>query len=86
MAVGTIRHQLDGMASSYHVIPSGDGGWAIRQSGSVRASAVFGRKEDALKRAVDYARRKGTDVFVHGVDGRIRSARSYGSDPMRPRG
>jgi Uncharacterized protein conserved in bacteria (DUF2188) len=74
------------MPSDIHVIPSGDGGWAIRREGSVRASAIYPTQEIAVKEARSYARQERTDVFVHGRDGRIQSARSFGNEPIHLKG
>lgn len=68
-----------------HVVPSG-GKWAVRRSGSTRASGVFGTQKEALDDARERARRQGTELYVHGRDGRIRDRSSYGRDPFPPKG
>lgn len=54
-----------------HVVPSGKH-WAVRRSGSVRASRRYTKKSDALKRAVALALRQGSVVYIHHRDGRLK--------------
>lgn len=67
-----------------HVVPSG-GKWAIRRSGAARASETFETQSEAVSRARALAIRQGTELYVHGRDGRIRERRSYSADPHPPK-
>ncbi|WP_299668496.1 DUF2188 domain-containing protein [uncultured Polaribacter sp.] len=72
---------------SNHVVPSKErGGWAVKKSGSTRASKSFGRKEDAVKFARELSRRERTELYIHKKDGRIQDRNSYGKDPFPPKG
>ena len=70
--------------SSQHVIPHLDGGWSVLKGGSIRSTRRF----DTQKEAISYARRlskaQGSELYVHGRDGLIRSRDSYGNDPFPP--
>lgn len=68
-----------------HVVPSG-GVWRVRRSGSERASGIYPTQQEAVQRASEIARNQGTEVYIHGRDGRIRERRSYGNDPFPPKG
>ncbi len=68
-----------------HVVPSGSG-WSVRRAGATRASRTFETEQEAVRRAKDIARSEGTEVFIHGRDGRIRERRSYGQDPFPRKG
>jgi hypothetical protein len=68
-----------------HVVPSPDG-WSVRKTGSSRATRTFSTQEDAINAAIKIARNQGTEVYVHGRDGRIRERNSYRGDPYPPRG
>lgn len=70
---------------SQHVVPSG-GKWSVRKSGASRASGVFKTQDEAISRARDIAKSQGTELYIHGRDGRIRERNSYGSDPYPPKG
>lgn len=72
-------------ARGQHVIPSG-GKWRVRKTGATRASGTFETQAEAVARARDLARSQGTELYIHGEDGRIRERRSYGRDPFPPKG
>lgn len=72
---------------SNHVIPSKEkGGWAVKKSGSTRASKSFDRKEDAIKYGRELSRKEKTELYIHKKDGRIQDRNSYGKDPFPPKG
>lgn len=70
---------------SKHVVPSPSGGWAVKNSGSSRASKTFGTQAEAVKYGRDVAKKGGSELYVHGRDGTIKNKNSYGRDPMPPR-
>jgi hypothetical protein len=67
-----------------HVVPSSSG-WAVKKSGSSRASRVFGTKD----KAVDYGRKlsinERTELYIHKKNGMIQNKNSYGNDPCPPK-
>ncbi len=71
------------MAKNQHVLPHG-GKWAVKGDGNRRATKVAETQKQALKVAREIARKQGSDVVIHGRDGRIRDD-TYGSDPYPPR-
>ena len=68
---------------SQHVTPHTSGGWSVVRSGSTRASRVFHSHDAAVAYARDRAKREGTDLYVHGVDGMVREKTSYRTDSRR---
>lgn len=60
-------------------------GWAVKGAGSRRATSVYETQREAAERARDIARNQGTEVLIHGRDGRIRERDSYGGDPCPPK-
>jgi hypothetical protein len=68
-----------------HVVPR-DGGWAIKGAGSKKATKVFSTQSEAIQAGRDIARRQGSELLIHGRDGRIRKKDSYGKDPFPPKG
>lgn len=68
-----------------HVAPRGDG-WSVRRTGASRASGTYETQGEAIQRARDIARSEGTELYIHGRDGRIRERNSYGRDPYPPKG
>ena len=68
-----------------HVVPHPDG-WAVRGAGNERVSSIHETQADAAAQARTAAERQGTEVLIHGRNGRIRERDSYGNDPFPPRG
>ncbi len=64
-----------------HVIPAKGGEWAVKKSGSTRASQTFDRKEDAIKYAREISRKESADLFIHKKDGTVQERNSYGKSP-----
>lgn len=60
-----------------HVVPS-EGGWSVIGAGASRATRVFKTKEQAVDLARHIAEKEGSELYVHGSDGRIKERRSYG--------
>lgn len=69
-----------------HVVPSPNGGWAVRKSGAERATRVFGTQQAAEKFARTLAKKENAELYIHRKDGTIRQRDSYGQDPHPPRG
>ena len=68
-----------------HVVPSGNR-WAVRGAASQRASTVHSTQRDAITAARRIAGNQGSELIIHGKNGRIRDRDSYGNDPFPPRG
>ncbi len=54
-----------------HVVPSG-GKWSVRTAGAKRASGTFETQKEAIDNAREKAQRQGSELYIHGRDGRIR--------------
>ncbi len=68
-----------------HVVPH-PGGWAVKPEGGERPSSVHDTQREAIDRARGVARNQGSELFIHGRNGRIRERDSHGSDPFPPKG
>lgn len=68
-----------------HVVPSTSGGWAVRRTGSERASKTFSTQAEAIKHARGVAKKEKSELYVHKKDGTIRERDSYGNDPYPPK-
>ena len=62
-----------------HVVPAKDG-WAVRRAGSSKATKMFGTQREAIERGREIARKQGSELLIHGRDGRIREKSTYGRD------
>lgn len=68
-----------------HVVPR-DSKWAVRRTGSNRVTRRFDTQREAIDAARALARKQGTELYIHGRDGRIRVRDTYGADPFPPKG
>ncbi|MEM1368617.1 MAG: DUF2188 domain-containing protein [Cyanobacteria bacterium P01_H01_bin.15] len=68
------------------MVPSLKGGWAVRKSGSERATRVFDTQKAAEEFARDLARKEHAELYIHRKDGTIRQRASYGDTPHPPEG
>lgn len=70
----------------YHVAKRDDG-WEVKAEGAKRASAVEGRKVEAVERARQIAQNQSpSQVVIHKMDGTIQTEHTYGDDPHPPKG
>jgi hypothetical protein len=67
------------------VVPH-EGGWAVRGAGSQRATSIHDTQGEAVAAGREIARNQGSELFVHGRDGRIRERDTHGHDPYPPKG
>ena len=68
-----------------HVVPHPKG-WAVKPARGQRATSVHTTQQQAKERAREIALNQGTEMLVHGRNGRIRERNSYGRDPHPPTG
>ncbi|NLI92702.1 MAG: DUF2188 domain-containing protein [Peptococcaceae bacterium] len=71
---------------SVHVIPNNNqGGWSVKKGGAQRASVHTETKSDAIKMGRVISQRSGSELIIHGKDGKIQRADSHGKDPCPPK-
>lgn len=67
-----------------HVVPFGSK-WAVKIAGEAVPISTHNKQQNAIDAGRPVARRKGSELFIHGRDGAIRDRDSYGPDPHPPR-
>lgn len=72
-------------AKGQHVVPNG-GKWSVRKAGSSRVTSTYTTQGEAIREARKIAKNQGTELYIHGRDGRIRERDSYGNDPVKSKG
>lgn len=72
-------------AKSQHVVPR-DGKWSVRKAGADRVTRTFETQKEAIAAGREIARNQGTELFIHGEDGRIRIRDSFGKDTFPHKG
>ena len=68
-----------------HVTPHKEGGWQVKKGGNEKASALTPTQKDAIEIGKGMAIKGKTELVIHGKDGKIRDADSYGNDPCPPK-
>ncbi len=72
--------------NQHHVVPNHTrGGWDVKRSGAERASIHTTTKAEAIKVGRIMSQRAGSELVVHGMNGRIQQKDSHGNDPCPPR-
>lgn len=72
--------------NTVHVVPNNDkGGWDVKKSGAERASARTETKVEAVKMARVISQRSGSELVIHGKNGKIQRSDSHGNDPCPPK-
>ena len=70
---------------SHHVVKNSKGGWSVKKAGSERASKNFDTKIKAQQYGRNLSKKEGSELVIHGRDGRIQRKDSHGRDPNPPR-
>ncbi|OUP62157.1 hypothetical protein B5F12_10955 [Pseudoflavonifractor sp. An176] len=74
------------MGKNQHVTPHPDGGWQVKGAGNTKATLRTDTQAEAIAVARAIARNQESELFIHGMNGRIRARDSYGNDPYPPEG
>jgi|SRR5574344_85351 hypothetical protein len=73
------------MKKNQHVTPTPSGKWQVIGAGNSKATVLKDTQSEAIEAATQIAKNQGGEVVIHGRDGQIRDADSYGNDPIPPR-
>lgn len=68
----------------YHVVPH-ENGWAVKKNNASKSSACTSTKSDAVSKAKGLSKNSGSEMVVHGKNGKIQYSNSYGNDPCPPK-
>jgi len=74
------------MSNTRHVVPNTNGGWDSKKGGSERASKHFDTKKEAEKFSRELSKKENSELFIHGLDGKIQRKDSHGNDKYPPKG
>lgn len=74
------------MGKNQHVTRHPDGGWQVKGAGNSRATVRTETQAQAIEKGRTIAKNQGSELCVHGKDGKIREKNSYGNDPFPPKG
>ena len=68
----------------YHVVPH-ENGWAVKKNNASKSSACISTKSDAVSKAKELSKNSGSEMVVHGKNGKIQYSNSYGNDSCPPK-
>lgn len=71
---------------NHHITKRPDGKWQVKGEGNKRASVITDTQKEAIDLERKISRNHHGELFIHGVDGKIRARDSHGNDPFPPRG
>ncbi|WP_022850388.1 DUF2188 domain-containing protein [Limisalsivibrio acetivorans] len=69
-----------------HRVMKHPGGWQVKRDGDERPSHVTDTKKEAENLGREISKNQGTELQVHGKDGKIQRSDSHGNDPYPPKG
>jgi len=76
------KNEVDGKERRpHHVVPDLSGNWSVRRAGADRATRIFSTKGDAVAFATALARKAGSVLYVHSIDGSILDRDAFGGTP-----
>lgn len=71
--------------SNQHVVKRNNE-WAVRKENAERDTRKYETQAEAIEAARQIAINQGSELFIHGRDGKIRERNTYGNDPNPPKG
>ena len=71
--------------NSHHVVRNPQGGWDVKKGGAERASKHLETKNEAIEQGRKISQNQGTELYIHGRDGKIQQKDSHGNDPCPPK-
>lgn len=74
------------MARDTHRVMKHQDGWQVKRDGNEKASHVVPTKAEAVGIAREISQHQGTELQIHGQNGRIQSSDCHGNDPYPPKG
>lgn len=67
-----------------HVVHT-EAGWGVRGEHNTKLTRIVPTKQEAIKVATTIAQNTGSEVVIHGRDGKIQNSNSHGNDPCPPK-
>lgn len=68
-----------------HVVKHPEG-WAVKGAGNKQATKVTPTQKAAIDAAREIAKNQGSELLIHGRNGKIREKDSHGNDPKNIKG
>ena len=72
-------------SANQHVTRRSDGTWQVKTEGASKAYRVTNTQAEAISIGRNVSRNQNSELFIHGVDGKIRARDSHENDSFPPR-
>lgn len=70
----------------HHVVPNTNGGWDVNEGGGKPAINHCNTKLQAIEKAREISQNQRSELYLHGLDGRVQQKDIHGNDPFPPKG
>lgn len=74
------------MSKNQHVTKRPDGNWQVIGEENSKATKITRTQKEAIDIAREISKKQGSELVIHGTDGKIRDKDSHGKDPYPPKG
>jgi hypothetical protein len=71
---------------THHIVHDSEGGWNVQKGGASKPSGHFDTKKEAELAGRIISQNQGSELYIHGMDGKIQRKDSHGNDLFPPKG
>lgn len=73
------------MGKNQHITHNPNGGWKVLGAGNSKPTIILPTKKEAIEYGRNIAKNQGSELVIHGLNGRIQDKDSYGNDSCPPK-
>lgn len=73
------------MGRNQHITHNSNGGWNVLGAGNNKPTKILPTKKEAINYGRIIAKNQGSELIIHGLNGKIQDKDSYGNDPCPPK-
>lgn len=73
------------MGRNQHITHNPNGGWNVLGAGNTKPTKILPTKQDAINYGRIIAKNQGSELVIHGLNGKIQDKDSYGNDSCPPK-
>ena len=73
------------MSRNQHITHNPNGGWNVLGAGNSKPTKILPTKLEAINYGRVIAKNQGSELIIHGLNGKIQDKDSYGNDSCPPK-
>ena len=73
------------MGKNQHITHNPNGGWNVLGAGNTKPTKILTTKQEAINYGRIIAKNQGSELIIHGLNGKIQDKDSYGNDYCPPK-